>query len=339
MDALRQHLRFASRQLARNPAFTFTVIATLALAIGANTAIFSIVNALLLKSLPYDHPERIGTIFGRITGPESSDQRANLNGEQWEMLRDNVPSLLSAVSSGLAAGVNLQATTAPGAQAQYVHAGRISARYLDVLDIHPALGRNFSEIEDRPHGPNVAILSFDLWRNTFHADRTLLGRTILLKGEPYTVVGILPEGVPTPLAGDLYTALQPSREGEGQGTNFSIITRLREGATWQQADAELSRAWAARVSRFASRNPGSRVTYYTVPLQKGQTDTFRPQALTLMLAAGFILLIACANLAGLTLVRMLRRAPELATRLEAAIRGRTDQVAEGLTLVWVTRNK
>jgi macrolide transport system ATP-binding/permease protein len=315
MDALRQHLRFASRQLARNSAFTFTVIATLALAIGANTAIFSIVNALLLKSLPYDHPERIGTIFARITGPESSDQRANLNGEQWEMLRDNVPSLVSAVSSGLAAGVNLQATTAPGAQAQYVHAGRISAHYLDVLDIHPALGRNFSEIEDRPHGPNVAILSFDLWRNTFHADRTLLGRTILLKGEPYTVVGILPEGVPTPLEGDLYTALQPSREGEGQGTNFSIITRLREGATWQQADAELSRAWAARVSRFASRNPGSRVTYYTVPLQKGQTDTLRPQALTLMLAAGFILLIACANLAGLTLVRMLRRAPELATRL------------------------
>jgi len=315
MDALRQHLKFAVRQLARNPGFTLTVIATLALAIGANTAIFSIVNALLLKSLPYDHPERIGTLFARISGPDSSDQRANLNGEQWELLRDNVPSLQSAVSSGLAAGVNLQAATAPGSQAQYIHAGRISAHYLDVLNLHPALGRNFTEIEDRPHGPNVAILSFALWRSTFHADPTLLGRAVLLKGESYTVIGVLPEDAPTPLAGDIYTALQPSREGEGEGTNFSVITRLRDGATWQQADSELSRAWSARSARFASRNPGSRITYYTVPLQQGQTDTLRPQALTLLLASGLILLIACANLAGLTLVRMLRRAPELATRL------------------------
>lgn len=317
MDALLQHLKFALRQLARNPAFTVTVIATLALAIGANTAIFSIVNALLLKSLPYDHPERIGTIFTRITGPESSDQRTSLDGEKWELLRDNVPALLSAVSSwGLPGGVNLEANNTNGTtQAQYVHAARISAHYLDVLNLHPALGRNFTELEDRPHAANTAILSFTLWHNTFHADPNLLGHTILLRGEAYTVIGILPEGASTPLSADLYTALQPSREGEGEGSNFQVITRLRDSATWQQADSQLARAWSARAARFLAHNPNSHVVYYTVPLQKGATDTLRPQALTLMLAAGFILLIACANLAGLTLVRMLRRTPELATRL------------------------
>ena len=115
---------------------------------------------------------------------------------------------------------------------------------------------------------------------------------------------------------DLYTALQPGREGEGSGTNFESITRLRDGATWEQADAEINRAWSLRTQRYElQNNPGAQVSFYSVPLQKGQTATLRPQVLALMLAAGFILLIACANLAGLTLVRMLRRTPEVATRL------------------------
>ncbi len=100
MDALGQNLKFAVRQLWRNPGFTVTVILTLALSIGANTAIFSIVNALMLKSLPYSHPERMGTIYTRVTGTRASDERHHVNGEQWELLRDNVPSLMSAVSSG-----------------------------------------------------------------------------------------------------------------------------------------------------------------------------------------------------------------------------------------------
>src|SRR5207249_6305710 len=120
----------------------------------------------------------------------------------------------------------------------------------------------------------------------------------------------------TPLNADLYTALQPSREGEGGGTNFESITRLRDGATWQQANAEINRAWSLRAQRYDLKDPpGAQVTYHSVQLQKGQTDSLRPQALALMLAAGFILLIASANLAGLTLVRMLRRASEVATRL------------------------
>ena len=142
--------RYGLRQLHKNPGFTATVILTLALSIGANTAIFSMVNALMLKSLPYAHPERMGTIYTRIAGgAEASDERHKLNGEQWELLRDNVPALMAAVSAPRTSGVNLGV----GSQGQYLHAGRVSAHYFDVLAIRPLVGRNFSEDEDRPHGP------------------------------------------------------------------------------------------------------------------------------------------------------------------------------------------
>ncbi len=312
MEALAQNLRLAVRRLWSDPGFTTTVILTLALSVGANTAIFSVVNVLMLKSLPYSHPERMGTIITRVTGTQPFDERHGLNGEQWELLRDYVPSLISAVSSPGTSGINLSA----GSHVRYLQAGRISAHYLDVLDVHPILGRNFSEIEDRPHGPAAVILSYGLWRNTFGSDSDILGQPIQLKGEPYTVIGVLPEGVTTPLNADLYTAIQPSREGEGGGTNFAVITRVRDGATWQQADAEINRAWSRRSHPYELHNyPGAHVSYYSVPLQKGETAKLRPQVLTLMLAAASILLIACANLAGLTLVRMLRRTSEIATRL------------------------
>jgi len=306
-----QLVKFAGRQLRRNPGFTLTVVVTLALSVGANTAIFSIVNALLLQSLPYPHPERMGAIYTRIAGSQTSDERHDVNGEQWELLRDDVPALISAVSGGTS-GVNLQA----GSRIQYVHDGRVSARYLDVLGVQPVFGRAFSEEEDRAHGPKAVVLSYALWQNVFGGDPSVLGQPILLRGEPYTVVGVLPRGAMTPLNADLYTPLQPSRSGEGGGTNFEAITRLRDGASWQQADAQINRAWSTRSGRYElAQNPGARVTYHSVPLQKGQTDELRPQVLALMLAAGFILLIACANLAGLTMVRMLRRTSEVVTRL------------------------
>ncbi len=311
LEMLWLDVRFGWRQLLRNPGFTATAVVTLALSIGANTAIFSIVNALMLKSLPYPHPERMGTVFTRIAGSGTSDERHNVNGEQWELLRDQVPALIAAVSGGTS-GVNLQA----GSSVKYVQDGRVSAHYFDVLGIAPELGRNFTEDEDRPHGPPVAILSDGLWRSLLGADRGVVGRAILLKGTAYTVVGVLPAGATTPENADVYTALQPSRNGEGRGTNFDLITRLKDGATWQEADAEINRAWLKRASRYElGDNPGAQVSYYSVPLQKGQAAELRPRALALMLAAGFILLIACANLAGLTLVRMMRRSAEVATRL------------------------
>ncbi len=303
--------KHAVRQLLHNSGFTVTVVLTLALSIGANTAIFSIVNALLLKSLPYAHPERLGTLFARTTGSESSDVRKSIDGEQWELLRDDVPSLIPAVSALHTSWVNLE----DGSHAQYVHEGRVSAGYFDVLALHPFAGRNFSENEDRPHGPRVAILSYALWRTVFDGKRDVIGEAVLLKGEPYTIIGVLPEDASTPLNADLYTALQPNREGEGQAANFQAIMRLRNGATWQEANGEINRALAQSLRAQRLVKTGARITYYSVPLQKGETNTLRPQVLALMLAAGFILLIACANLAGLTLVRMLRRTGEIATRL------------------------
>lgn len=312
MRQLEQNLRYALRQLRSNPGFTATVIVTLALAIGANTAIFSIVNALMLRSLPYSHPERIGTIFTRITGPVPEDERHHISGEQWELLRDDVPALMSAVSGIRPAGVNLEANS----HVEYIQAARISAHYFDVLTIHPIIGRNFTETEDLPNGPKVAVLSYNLWRKTFGSNSQIIGQAIRLKGEPYTVVGVLPDGVTTPLNADVYTAIQASRQGEGAGTNFDCITRLRDGATWQEADAQINRAWLARKDRYELYdNPSAKVSYYSVPLQAGQSAVLRPQALALMFAAGFILLIACANLAGLMLARMLRRTSEIATRL------------------------
>jgi predicted permease len=313
LESLWRDARYAVRQLTRSPGFTMTVVLTLALSIGANTAIFSIVNVLLLKELPYSHPERLGSLYLRTTGAQASDVRRLIDGEQWETMRDNAPALLAAVSGMRGSGVNLQA----GARVQYLHAGRVSAHYFDVLGIRTLIGRNFSEDEDRSHGPKAAILSYGLWHSTFGADPDVPGRPVLLKGEPYTIVGVLPANAVTPLNADLYTPLQAGRDGEGQGTNFVAIVRLRDGVGWQQANAEINRAWAAtaHVQHLAKTNPGARITYYFVPLQKGETDALRPQVLALMLAAGFILLIACANIAGLTVVRMLRRKGEIATRL------------------------
>jgi|HubBroStandDraft_1064217.scaffolds.fasta_scaffold25859_1 macrolide transport system ATP-binding/permease protein len=312
-DHFWQDVRYGLRMLRKTPGFTLMAVVTLGLGIGANTAIFSVVDALLLKNLPYAHPERMGTLYMRTTGPQAANERRNVDGEQWEMLRDDVPSLLCAVSSMGTNGANLRA----GSHVQYLHAGRVSAHYFDVLGLQPVLGRNFSEDEDRPHGPKAAVLSYGLWRTTFGVDRSVLGQAMLLKGEPYTIIGVLPENATTPLNADLYTALQATRDGEGQGTNFALIVRLQVGSTWQEANAEMNRAFARtmRVQNFAKNNPGAQRAYYFVPLQKSETNTLRPQVLALMLAAGFILLIACANLAGLTLVRMLRRTGEIATRL------------------------
>lgn len=310
MQSWMQHLRFAARQLRRNPGFAATVMITLALAIGANTAIFSLMNALMLQGLPYPHAERIGMVYARDSGAETSDYAVRLDGEQWELLRDNVPALISAVSAGTS-GVNLRS----GSHVEYVHDGRISAHYFDVLGLQPVIGRNFSEEEDRPGGPKTAILSYSLWLNAFGADSSVVGHTIDLRSQPYTVIGVLPHGATTPLNADVYTCLQPTREGEGGGTNFEIITRLRNGSSWQAANAQINRAWTAYAQNFQRHSPGSHLTYHSVSLQKGETESLRPQVIALMVSAGLILLIACANLAGLTLVRVLRRTPEVATRL------------------------
>ena len=312
LETLWQDVRYGWRQIARNPGFTAAVVVTLALSIGANTAIFSIVNALMLRELPYARPDRIGTICWHIEGGNPFDGMSDIEGAQWEALRDDVPALIGAVYSEISSGVNLEA----GRHVEYVRAGRVSARYFDVLGMRPELGRWFTADEDRPQGPNAAILSYALWKTAFHEDRQLIGQAIEIKGQPYTVVGVLPKGAETPLNADVFTDIKASRQGEGAAANLGVIIRLKDGATWSEVNAELNRAWSDEARHFVNDfHRGTKISFYTVPLQRGETATLRPKALTLMMASGFILLIACANLAGLTLVRMSRRAAEIATRL------------------------
>src|SRR6185312_15800251 len=210
-DAILRDLRYALRQLRRNPGFTATVLLTLGVAIGANTAVFSMVNALLLRPLPYSEPERLASLMRNYASSGAFDAEDGQNGETWELVRDNVRAVQAAVYFYEASGVNLQTQTT----AHYVHQQRVSAGYFEVLGIHPIVGRTFTAEEDRLHGPKVVILSFEAWKSLFFSDRSVVGKSILLKGEPHVVIGILPAGTHTTAPADLWTPLQPTAYGEG----------------------------------------------------------------------------------------------------------------------------
>ena len=197
---------------------------------------------------------------------------------------------------------------------RYVQAGRVSAGYFDVLGIPLLRGRSFDANEDRPNGPPVAVLSNALWRSTFRSDDQIIGKAIHLKGEPYTVVGVLPPNAVTPMKADLFTALKPATTGECGGKNCGIFVRLEPGANWPQVNAELNHVQLPWF-RYFDLKPHSRVWVYARPLQMELASAVKNRISLLMLTVVFILLIACANLAGLTLVRVSRREPEIATRL------------------------
>ncbi|MGI8769979.1 MAG: ABC transporter permease [Acidobacteriaceae bacterium] len=305
-------LRYALRQLRKSPGFSITVLLTLALSIGANTAVFSVVNALLLRPLPYPHPEQLATL--EVSSSQGVlDPLAGVDGETWDAIRDSVPAVRAAVSDiggPVRQGVNIR--TPEGVQ--YVSAARVSAGFLDVLSVRPMLGRNFNAGEDTPGGPRAAILSYDFWHTAFHDDRNVLGRAILIKGEPYSIVGVLPEGAVIPSAPNVLTPIRPTRTGEGEGDNYGLIARLEHGG-WQQANAQLAHVHSQSLAYHGSVHSAAAPVYRFVPLQKGFTAEERGPVLTLMLATSLILLIACANLAGLALVRVNRRAREIATRM------------------------
>ncbi|HLW54538.1 MAG TPA: ADOP family duplicated permease [Candidatus Angelobacter sp.] len=314
-ESLFRDARIAVRQLLRNPGFTLVVGFTLVLAIGLNTAVFTVVNALLLRPLPYLKPERLGAVITHFQGANQHGQTVasdddSIDGETWELIRDNVTSVRPAVWSGVK-GVNLQTSTS----VQYVREQRVSARYFEVLGTRVLIGRSFSENEDRPHGPKAVVLSYHLWMSLFSSDPQIVGQTIHLKGEPYLVVGVLASQLPSAARADLWTPLQPSREGEGRGSNYGCIIRLRDGASWQQARTELSQLRPSLFDNFKKAFPGITASLSAVPLQQDLAAQARIPALVLMFAVLCILLIACANLAGLMLVRIGRRTAELSTRL------------------------
>ncbi len=310
MQSAFQHLRYAVKQLSKNPGFSIVVILTLALSIGANTAIFSVVDALLLRPLPYPQPERLGALQQRISGPAKRSFPTAIDRDTWRQLRDNVPAVTAAVSSGTG-GVNLEAA----GRAQFVHGERVSASYFEVLGLHPMLGRNFTAAEDTAGGPRAVVLSYGLWKNIFAANSTILGQAIRLKGVPYTVIAVLPPGAVTPGKVDLWTSLRPETSDEGGGDNFTPILRLKDGATWQQANAQLHHLQSMTTHVISGRYAGADVNYFAVPLQQNLAVETRLPAMILMSAVGFVLLVACANLAGLALVRVGRREAEIATRL------------------------
>lgn len=317
MQNLFQDVRYASRQLRKSPGFLVTAVLTLALGIGANTAIFSVVNALMLRPLPYPQPARLGALITHWSGPQGAEDDDSVNGDAYFLVRDRVPAVTAAAEGG-ESGVNLQA----GSSVQYVQQLRVTSKYFDVLGIPPLMGRSFTRQEDRPNGPAVVVLSNRLWRNTFHSDPHIVGKAIRLKGAPFTVVGVLPRGAQSPLnegvtqAVDLWTPLQPSTTGaEGGGTNYGVLLRLKSGSTWAQADAQLSRVQPDYLVHERARNPGAAFHLEGMPLQQSQAESLRPAVFGLMVAVSFILLIACANLAGLALVRAGRRNGEMATRM------------------------
>ena len=312
------NLRYAFRQLRKNPGFAAISIVTLALGIGANTTIFSLLNAFLLRPLPYPQPDRLGVVIRHAegvsprTGQFAQDDDPTQEGKTWEEVRDQMPSVYPAVFGGTS-GVNLAVGSGADAEIRYVRDMRVSAQYFNVLGIAPLLGRSFTEEEDRPKGPNAVVLSYALWQSAMHGQREIVGKAITLKGEPYTVVGILPRDAKPTGNADLWTPLQPHQSGECGGENCVIILRLKPDTSWQQASAELShirKDWLDEAAKEKFHG-----WFYISPLAGNLDNGMKDPVLLLMVAVGLILLIACTNLAGLTLVRIARRTPELATRL------------------------
>jgi predicted permease len=301
------------RRLAQSPGFALAVILTLALSIGANTAVFSLVNALLLRPLPYPQPDRLAGIE-LASNQDAPDPSTAIDGEAWELIRDQVPQVTPALSSfgGVTSATNIR--TPAGTQS--VSSARVSAGFFTVLGELPAMGRSFTSEEDRDGGPHAVIINHQLWRTAFQSDRHILGKVILVKGEPYAVVGVLGPRFSFPRPAEIYTPIRPSRTGEGGGTNYEFTARLKPGATWQEANATLAHLHPKMLDWHEhDLRPGERRTLQFIPLEEHLSADQHDPALALLLATGFIVLIACANLASLTLVRMRRRSYELATRL------------------------
>jgi predicted permease len=311
-------LKFALRQLRRSPGFAAAVVVTLALAIGANTAVFSLLDGFLLRGLPYPQPQRLAALLAHeeVKGnPAQFSDDDSSDNATWRAVQEDVPGVTAAIGGdafGDSEGVNLQAAADQGGATRYVHGARVSAHYFQVLGIAPLLGRGFTDEEDQPGAGKAAVLSYALWRAAFHGDPNIVGQSILLKGAPYTVVGVLPRSAQMPNPADVWTPLMPSDpHGVCVGNNCLILMRLKPGATWDQVRAQLAHLPPPRNTNLTKEN----VWFYPSPLHEYAGSSMREQTQALMLAVGFILLIACANLAGLMLARIHRRTPEMATRM------------------------
>jgi putative ABC transport system permease protein len=318
-------LRFALRQLSKSPGFSLVAIVTLALGIGANTAIFSVIESALLRPLPFPKADRLVRVYETFDENGARSNTLNLAEKTVQQWREFGSEIFEGI--GVATGASVTASN-PGESAQSFPAARISANFLSVLGLEPVRGRNFSETEDQAGGPRVVIIGYDFWQRHLGGREDVLGQTIRLDDAVYTVVGVMPKTFRHPYRAELWLPIGLNFAANSQSNHYLYgVARLRPGISLEEADAAGRRMCAAINQAAPDKNNALRA--YIVPLRDSFIRDLRPKLLVIGGAALCALLVAAANFAGLLLARVVERDGEMALRAAiGATRGRL--IREGL---------